>query len=470
MKDMTLSQLAAAVNGQLHYGAIGFGRQKESLEIAGISIDSRDITEDWVFIATRGNRVDGHSFIPEVMTEKKAAAVICEEIPSIDCTYILVQDSLKALTDAAVYYRSRLSVKIIGVVGSVGKTSTKEYVASVLAQKYSVFKTNLNWNNEIGVSRTLLSIRNEELAVIEMGISDFGEMSRLAEIVHPDGAVYTNIGPCHLEALHDLDGVYKAKTELLSFLPKAAPVFIHGDDSQLIKMKETEGIRVITFGRDASEDVYPAWERDLGLFGSEVAISDDLGEFEATVSQPGKHMVTNALAATAVGRYFDMKQEEIAAGIKKCTALPGRNRVLKREKYTIIDDCYNANPKSMKAAIDTLVLSVGRKVAILGDMFELGDEELKLHAEVGAYAAAKGVDVLVTVGSRSASMAAAARETYEKEQNKTAAVYRFETLEELKEELRKESGSLLRNQDIILIKASHGMHFETLLAENQAFL
>ena len=453
MKDMTLRQIAAAIRGELHYGAQGYSAGDAKADVAGVVLDSRKCDRDYLFIATVGERVDGHDFVGQVM-EKGAAAAVVEKVPSVDCTYILVEDSFKALKDLAAWYRSRLDVRIVGIVGSVGKTSTKEFVASVLSVKYKTLKTEGNLNNEVGMPLTILKIREEhEVAVIEMGISDFGEMTRLAEIARPDYAIYTNIGQCHLENLKTREGILQAKTELLPYLKADAPVIINGDDDMLVRIGETRA--VIPYGRGENCKVRSLKEEPKGLFGTDCVISDDAGSFEVHVPLPGAHMVLNALAATAAGRAFRMTNGEIRQGIEACRSVGGRSNIISTGHYTLIDDCYNANPVSMKAAIDLLSLADTRKVAVLGDMFELGADEASLHADVGAYAAAKGIDLILATGKLSLHMYNAAKE-------KSAGEVRyFESREELLRALHEEG--LLRINDTILIKASHGMGFQAVV-------
>lgn len=462
MKNMTLPEIAEAVCGELHYGSIGFDA-KENKEVEGVVIDSRKCEKDYLFIATVGERVDGHSFIAQVM-EKGAAAVVCEKVPECDCTYILVKDSFDALKKMAAWYRSHVSAKIVGIVGSVGKTSTKEFVASVLSARYSVLKTEGNLNNEIGMPQMLLKIRKEhDVAVIEMGISDFGEMERLAQIARPDMVVYTNIGQCHLENLKTREGILKAKTELLPYLPAHAPIVINGDDDMLLTLKDRPELHTVTYGRGEACAVTCYNEENRGLFGSVCEITDDAGSFLAQIPLPGSHMVLNALAATAVGRILGLTNEEIARGMQTCESVSGRSHILRADSCTVIDDCYNANPVSMKAAIDLLSTATTRKVAILGDMFELGAKEKELHAEVGAYAALKKVDLIIAIGSLSENMFTAASEGKEVtvlgDEMKTAeGVYWFANKAAFLSVVESDA-TMLRKDDTILVKASHGMEF-----------
>lgn len=446
MKNMTLENIASACRGKL------FGEKRTGKEASCIVIDSRKIEENGVFIAARGERADGHDFIFQAK-EKKALGVVCEKAPK-DCgiPYILVEDSFKALKEIAEFYRAQLSIPVIGVTGSVGKTSTKEMIASVLSEKFNVLKTEGNFNNEIGLPLTVLRIRQEhEAAVLEMGISDFGEMHRLSKIAKPDICVMTNIGQCHLENLGSREGILKAKSEIFDFMNPEGYVFVNGDDDMLLRVKGKNGRKPVHFGMNPANEVYASNVINKGLLGSSAVIHMGLSVFKVDIPLPGIHMVNNALAAAAVGDCMGLTREQIRSGILKVKAVGGRSHVMALPDYTVIDDCYNANPVSVKAAIDLLGMALGRKAAVLGDMFELGEKEKELHGEVGAYAVDKETDVLICVGELSKFM-------YQEAvcRNKRSEIYYFETRDEMLSSLKQ----ILRPGDNILVKASHGMQFE----------
>lgn len=459
MKNMTLGNMARSCGGKL---VIPEGTDTEVLETKearGVVIDSRNVTEDVVFVAVKGERQDGHSYIPAV-AELGALGVICEREPE-DCRipYILVEDSLTAFRRIAAFYRQQLSIPVIGITGSVGKTSTKEFIASVLSQRYRVCKTQKNFNNEIGLPMTVLSVQPEdEVAVFEMGISDFGEMTRLSEIARPDYCVITNIGQCHLENLGSREGILKAKTEIFTHMNPDGYVFLNGEDDQLITVKKPGKNEVIYFGMSDTDEVYATDIEDLGLLGSKAVIHAGEDTFAVRIPLPGVHMVLNALAATAVGKKLGLTPAEITQGIAEVQAVAGRSHVIETSEYILIDDCYNANPVSMKAAIDLLQTALQRKVAILGDMFELGTDEARLHGEIGEYAVFHGVDVLICVGTLSENMYQTARQTAA-QQGSDLALHYFRTREEALQELT----SILHTGDAVLIKASHGMSFEKIV-------
>lgn len=456
MTGMTPKKIASACGGVLHC------REEElHQEIMGAVIDSRKVEKHFLFFAIPGERVDGHQFIKQVY-DQGAMLVICEKEPEEayrNRSYILVEDTLSALRDVAQYYRSCLSAIIIGITGSVGKTTTKEFIASVVETKYKVLKTEGNFNNEIGLPLTIFRIRKEtEVAVLEMGINHFGEMSRLSKIAKPDISVITNIGQCHLEFLEDREGVLKAKTEMFEFMNDTGTVCLNGDDDLLDTIQSVKGCRIIKFGLEQKNDVYAESVIQRGLLGSECKIHAVDQTFETKISLSGAHMVYNALAATAIGKILGIESDKISSGIGQVKALGGRNNVVQTKDYIMIDDCYNANPISMKAAIDLLSIATGRKVAVLGDMGELGDQKIACHREIGYYAVDKKIDVLICIGESAFHIDAAAEELANQEGKK---IQRFYFLK--KEDMIEKMNLLFQKGDNILIKASHFMEFEMIV-------
>lgn len=453
MKNLTIQSIADACDGKI------YTRESEKVkttEAKGVVLDSRLLEEGYVFIATKGEKVDGHKFIPSVF-EKKALAVVCEELPEeLPGTCILVENSFEALKKIAMYYRKQLEITVIGITGSVGKTSTKEFVADVLSEKYKVWKTQGNYNNEVGLPLTVLQLRQEhEIAVLEMGISDFGEMHRLSEIAKPDFCILTNIGQCHLENLGDRDGVLKAKSEIFDFMNPEGTIFVNGDDDKLISLKEQGEKKVITFGRNQNHDIFAVNEVSKGLWGSVMDISGKIELSGVEVNLPGEHMILNALAAAAVADTLQMTPEEIIKGMQRVKPVGGRSNILKIGDFVLIDDCYNANPVSMKAAIDLLQAANNRRIAVLGDMFELGEEEEKLHYEIGEYIRGKA-QVLICIGKL-------AKKIYEGSMKGTQKEMEVIYLEK-KEEVYSRLEQMIMPQDTILVKASHGMGFSDIVS------
>ena len=452
MKGLTPRTVAGICGGSLSGNGQLFDR-----EISAIETDSRKVTEGCMFAAIKGNRVDGHSFIGQV-TENGAACVLCERLPEqhLDekAAFILVPSTLEALKAIAQAYLASRNIPVIGITGSVGKTSTKEMIAAVLSQKFRTLKTQGNFNNELGLPLTIFRLRDEEIAVLEMGISNFGEMHILSGIARPQTCVITNIGQCHLENLGDRDGVLRAKSEIFDYLLPGGHIILNGDDDKLASVQEVKGIRPVFFGLDEESDVYADHIETLGLSGVLCCIHTKIGDFSATIPIPGIHMVYNALAGTAVGLQFGLTLEEIKAGIESLEPVTGRFHIIKAERCTVIDDCYNANPVSMKASLGVLRDAVGRKVAVLGDMAELGAEEKELHREVGEYAAGLGLDVCVTVGPLCRELAAGIRAG-----NSRTKVIEMDTLQELLRQIE----NIVKPGDTVLVKASHCMHFEKIV-------
>ena len=447
MKNLTLKNIAKVCGGVY----VGSPEKKEQ-EVQGIVTDSRKVEEGFLFVPIKGARVDAHDFIDGVM-EKGALCTLTErELGEKSFPYIKVNSSLQAVKDIAEFYLKQLSIPVVGITGSVGKTSTKEMIAAVLEEKYNVLKTKGNFNNELGVPLTVFGLRpDHEIAVLEMGISDFGEMHRLAKIARPDTCVITNIGLCHLEFLKSRDGILKAKTEIFDFLESDGHVILNGDDDKLITVRDVKGIKPLFFGVDNHQGVWADEIESRGLKGISCRIHAGEESFKVLIPIPGRHMVYNALAGTAVGLTYGMNMEEIKKGIESLQSLSGRFHIIETGKRTIVDDCYNANPVSMKASLDVLQDALGRRVAILGDMGELGKEEVEMHREVGVYAAARDIDKIICVGELAGDMAEAARLAAP-----TKDIVHFAEKESLLEALPE----MIRDGDTILVKASHFMEFE----------
>ena len=454
MKNMTLENIEKACGGRY----IGTEAEKKT-EVLGVVIDSRQVESGYLFVAIPGEKVDGHKFIPDVFAKGAAAVLSEQQLEDPAGPYILVESTTKALRDLAEYYRKSLDIKVVGITGSVGKTSTKEMIASVLSEKYRVLKTEGNYNNEIGLPLTIFKIRAEhEVAVLEMGISEFGEMHRLATMANPDICVITNIGLCHLENLKTRDGILKAKTESFAHLKKDGIAILNGDDDKLSTIRQVGDKEPVFYGmeekmeyrEDAKKSVYATGVENLGLYGMQARIHTPEGERDVRIPIPGEHNVYNALAATAVGLSLGLSLDQISSGILKAKTIGGRTNLLNTGSMTVIDDCYNANPVSMKASIDVLATAEGRKIAVLGDMGELGENEKKLHYEVGEYLAKKEIDVLFCAGELSEEIAKAAQK-----ESKTCEVYYFKTRDALLEQLL----PFLKKGDTVLGKASHFMEY-----------
>ena len=446
MKNFTAGQFLEACGGTF-YGPSGILEQN----IQGVKVDSRQIRKGDLFLATVGERTDGHRFIPGVFEKGALCAVSQQKLTDPAGPYILVKDTLQALKDGAEAYRKTLSIPVIGVTGSVGKTSTKEMIAAVLGRKYHVLRTPGNFNNEIGLPLTIFMIdREHEAAVLEMGMNHFGEMHRLSRMARPTHCVFTNIGVAHLEYLGSRDGILKAKMEMLDYAAPDAGIFINGDDDKLAVMKD----RAITFGLKKTNQIYADQIENLGLDGIRCRIRTPKGDIHAAIPIPGMHMVYNAMAGTCVGQSLGLNSEEIEAGIRSLSALPGRGHLLHTPRFTLLDDCYNANPVSMRAMLDVLDQALTRKVAVLGDMGELGDQKKELHASVGEHLKDLSIDVIVTIGPLSEFIHEAARTA-----SPSSSCLHFPD----KESFLRDRDHILKDGDSVLVKASHYMGFEEIV-------
>lgn len=465
MMNLTISEIVQACSGRFVPG----GEEGDgSRQVSCVVIDSRQVEPQGVFIAVEGERVDGHKFVSQVFAQGAALAVVQKGPQQVEeawgspaqgwGNYILVKDTLQALRDIAEAYRRKLTVKVVGITGSVGKTSTKEFVAGVLSQKYRVLKTEGNLNNEIGVPLTLLRIRPEhEAAVVEMGISDFGEMHRLSKMARPDICVLTNIGQSHLNNLKDREGILRAKSEIFDYMAKDGEICLNAEDDKLSALKEIQGHKPHFFGlgKNALEEVSVVDIVGRGLSGSDAVLRRPEGEFEVHIPLPGLHMALNTAAAACVAGLLGLTGEETAVGVGSVQAVSGRTNILRLSRHTVIDDCYNANPASVHAALDLLALAEGEKVAILGDMLNLGENSNRYHKEVGVHAAQSGVSHLICVGEESRHICQGAADSA----RKIGRVSHFPDVEALVEALERNLGVLVPEGSTILVKASHDIGF-----------
>lgn len=460
MKHMTLHNITTACHG-VYCGSDDLLQR----EIAGVAIDSRKIEKDFLFVPIKGAKVDGHSFIPQVMEAGALCTLSEQDIPEAGYPYIKVDSSEQALMDLAVYYRNSLDIKVVGVTGSVGKTSTKETVASVLSQKYNVLKTEGNYNNEIGLPLTIFNITEEhEIAVLEMGIDHFGEMHRLATVSQPDICIITNIGLAHLENLGSRDGILQAKTEVFDHLKPNATVLLNGDDDKLQTISSVQGRPPVFFGLAENLDAYADDIENLGLKGTMCTLHLPTGKVRVHIPVPGKHMLYNALAGACTGIALGLTLQEIKAGIESLRTIAGRTNLIETSSLMIIDDCYNASPASMQGALDVLSYALGRTVAVMGDMFELGANEKELHYNTGVYASRKGIDVICCIGKLSRNTWEGASAQRRIQGNKNAAYY-FET----KEEFMSKIDTIIQKGDTVMVKASHSMNFPEIVEKLKTF-
>ena len=438
MRGFTIGDALQACGGRLTAGT------DPNRELREIVIDSRKVVSGDLFVAFKGEHTDGHNYIAAAL-ERGAACCLAEYLPEKICGPVLlvpqVQSALEAIAKA---YRERLQLPVIGITGSVGKTTAKEMIAAVLESRYAVLKTEGNLNNQIGVPMTLSRITPEhQAAVVEMGISGFGEMRPLARMARPTIGVFTVIGHAHLEFLQDLDGVLRAKTEMLEEMAPDAVIVVNGDDPHLrnldcVQRKILVGTRGDCDLRAEDISQLPNGDTQCCLVSREHRIPIRIPAF-------GRHVVHAALLGAAVGLLMGLNEEEIARGILAFENVGHRAARRDTVFLTVIDDSYNANPDSVKCGIDSLLELPGRHICILGDMLELGEHSEQLHEEVGRYAADKGVDALWTYGSLGVAYCAGAGEIG----------CCFESREALLSQLPK----LLQQGDRVLVKASKGMRY-----------
>ena len=442
---LTVKKILEITKGQLITG-------DENLEIESYSKDTRTIKKNDCYIGIKGETFDGNLFWKDAK-EKGACACLLDsfegKIEEKDpFTIILVSDTIAAIQALAHYVRIESHAKVVAITGSAGKTSTKDMIASVLEEKYKILKTPGNLNGQIGLPLNILAYKDEPVWVLEMGMNDFGQLKELSSIASPDVAVITNIGTAHIGILGSRENILKAKLEILEGMNDKGVLVLNGDND-LLKTVKTD-LKQVTFGLESGNDIVAT---DIKMVGEKTICKIENNEIEIPVM--GEVFVYNALAAYAVGKLFSLTPEEIKNGIASFQMSNNRMNTIKIAKFTIINDTYNANPDSVKSAIKTLGTFKNRKVAILGDMLELGENEIKYHQEIGEFCNEK-IDVLITIGVLSKNMF----DKFTKEK------YYFKTNEEAETKLK----DILKQDDVILVKASHSMKLDTIvnfLKENQ---
>ena len=448
MRPFTVEDALRAVNGQF----FGTPEQKRR-SITRVLSDSRAVSEGCLFVAFRGERADGHQFMADCLA-RGAACCLSEREPesASETPCIVVKSTLSAMGALAAWYRSGFDIPVIGITGSVGKTTTKEMISAVLSTRLKTHKTEKNFNNELGVPQTILNMPSDaQIAVIEMGISDFGEMTRLTAMVHPTIAVISIIGDSHLEFLHDRAGVLRAKTEIFSGMQATDLAIFNGDDPLLRAFRAP--VRTITYGRGAWNDFIAEDVENLSDGGTKMIIRHDGARHAVHIPAFGEHMVYAALAGAAAGWAAGLDWDEIIRGIADYQIVGNRARLIDTGRITILSDCYNANPNSTAAALKSLSTLQGRKICILGDMLELGETTQALHRGVGECAVQNGIDLIIACGTL-------ARHIYEGARDAGGSAVYFESKDALFEKL----ADWIRPGDNVLVKASHSMAFEKIVA------
>lgn len=437
----------------------GLDLKYEDILIKGVSIDSREIHLNQLFIPLAGDNFNGHEFLKNSIENGAIASLWNkdEPLPNIDFPLIIVDDTLLALQDLAKSYRSQLNTKVIGITGSNGKTSTKDILASLLKTQYKTHKTMGNFNNHIGLPLTILNIKEDiEMAVIEIGISDFGEASLLTSIAKPDVAIITNIGEAHLEDFKSRENIAKAKLEILEGLNEKG-LFVYPGDENILndKVKSIkESFNSKSFGLKASND-FQAEIISISGEGSSFTLKNiDSPIF--FLAMLGSHQVLNTTAAIAVARYFNISFNNIKKALLNVEATKMRSELVEANGFFIINDSYNSNPSSLKAALDTLysMENYDQKIVILGDMLALGENQIKMHEDIGLKIDSEQVDYLFTIGPLSRKLAKVAKSKLANEK-----VFSYDNKDKIIQDIKK----IIKPNSLILVKASRAFELEELV-------
>jgi len=437
---MLVKEILDITKGKLLYG-------NEEIVCENFSNDTRTLTEGDVYIGIKGERFDGNTLYKEAFAKGADVCILqTEEVEMLEGkTVIIVENTIQALQQIAAYKRSLYAIPVIAITGSVGKTSTKDMVASVVGKQYEVLKTQGNRNNEIGLPLTILNLKQHTAMVVEMGMNHLGEIRTLTNIAKPTIAVITNVGTAHIGNLGSRENILKAKLEIIEGLSKEGIVCVSNDNDLLHKWKEQAQIEqeIVTFGIQEPSDYMPD-NMQLEEESSEI----EIGGMHIHIPAEGEHFVSNALCAIAVGRSLGISMEKIKEGIETFELTKQRMEKVKAPLgFHIIHDAYNANYDSMKAALHSLAkLSNTRKIAVLGDMLELGAFSKELHEKIGEELQRLDIDIVITIGTEA---------NYIAEKAVSKKVYSFQTKEEAIQKLKE----MIQKGDTLLLKASNGMKF-----------
>ena len=466
MKEILVKDILELCNGEIIYGS-------KNNEIKEVKKDTREINNGDTYIGFKGEHNDGNLMYLDAL--KNGAQICILEKSSVEnrikldeiknnfpnSTIICVEKSIEAIQEIARYKRNLYNIPVIGITGSVGKTSTKDIIASVMSRKYNVLKTLGNYNNQIGLPLTVLRLKDEEAMIIEMGMNMLGEISNLTKIAKPTVAVITNVGTAHIGNLGSRENILKAKLEILEGLEENGILIINNDNDMLHKWNEEtkhEGYKVITYGIENKSDIMP-YNIVLSENGSTYKIDIDGKTYNVNVSVGGNHFVLNSLCAIAIGRLFKINMVDILEGIANFELTKRRMQVEKNKNgVTIINDCYNANYDSMKAALEYLgETNTNRKIAVLGDMLELGEFSKELHEKVGEEVKKNRIDILITVGNLAENIANKAMEEGMNKDN----IFMCRNNREAVELINK----LAKKGDAVLLKASNSLNFQEIFNE-----
>ena len=451
MQPMTVREIESAVSG------VWWNPREDAPEVSAVSTDSRRLAPGCLFIPLKGENFDGHDYI-EAALDSGAAGVLCARLPEDlrpDRFYIKVDDTRLALKALAGAYRAKFNIPFVQITGSVGKTTTKEMIAAVLSQGLNVLKTPENFNNDIGTPLTLLQLAPEhQAAVIETGMNHFGEIRYLGEMVRPDIAVISNIGDAHIEFLGSREGILKAKSEIFEFLKPDGAAVLNGDDALLNTLDLP--FTTLRCGQSEHCGVRITDLSDHGLDGITCRVTTARDEYELTIRAPGRHLAYCASMAVAVGERLGLTHEQIVSGVAAFQGVGSRMEIIRLPGQRIIlNDCYNANPQSVAAGLEVLAKSTGsRKVAILGDMGELGEHGEAAHYNIGALAAMLGIDMVIAIGRKAEKIAEGTLAS-------GGSAVHFPDKDAAQAEVLRQ----FEPDTSVLVKASHfSMHFETIVA------
>lgn len=456
MEELSVQEVIGAVNGRLLAG-------DPVSVITGVSTDTRSIKPGDLFVALKGERADGHVYVRQAIEAGAAGVLIADASclpPETNVVAIQVEDPLWALGDLAKYYRSLFKVRAVGITGSVGKTTTKEMLTTILQRKYRVLKNIANYNNEIGVPLTLFQLdRSHEVVVLEMAMRGLGEIQRLASIAKPEIGVITNIGISHIERLGSQGAIADAKAELLEQLPPEGIAILNAEDGYFEVMKELFKGKVISFGSSKTADVIGARIKclDKGQYRFVLLVNGE-GAVEVTLPVLGHHNVYNALAAAAAANQLGVDLLTIREGLESVISPEMRMEFTEsKEGYAVLNDAYNASPASVISALRTLHALKGydRKVAVLGDMLELGDYSRKAHEDVGRALVENGVKKLIVVGKLAGSIADGARSAG----MPSDSIKSYHASDEAAKKIK----SHLRAGDAVLVKGSRAVKMEAIV-------
>lgn len=444
MLELNLQEIVKATKGALL-------KEADVKEIKAVSTDTRKIEEGTMFIALKGENFNGNNYVLDAFNKGAKIAIVDEvkcELNELkeDVALIKVQNTGRALMDLAKFYREKLGLKVVGITGSAGKTSTKDLVAAVLSDKYKVFKTKGNFNNEIGLPLMILELDSTyDVAILEMGMRGLGQIKELAEIASPDLGIITNIGISHIEILKTRENILKAKMEIATFFDKNNTLVVCGNDDFLGALPEAQ-YKIVKTGVGENFEI-GAKNIALEELSSKFTVYDGEKEEEFSLDMPGEHNISNLMLGIAIAKELGVSFEEMKRGLKNIEATSMRLELIKKDGFSILNDCYNSSPVAVKSAIDVMKNIEGkRRIAVLGTMRELGHKSEEAHREIGKYAKENGIEKVLCFGDFSENI----KEGY----GEGCTVY------ENKEELIKDLLNIICEGDIILVKASRSLKFE----------